>query len=761
MEHFTLYSSGIAMARFAVGDGTLLHEKREERGLVFSVPAPMTADDDAAYAAFKVKPFFLLSQCAGFEAAAKEAPEAFSLGEMRYTRAEPDMWPCAAFGSSPGMGPGTKANAEPNATLGAKPGADPDAEPCTALGTKPDTGSCAAPGTKPNAETVINPNGKPGTGNAPLYYIQRNTKFPCNALFLAGRLIAWLCPSREQANLLVRDGFEEYTPFALWSDYAGRPLYGVQGPETCRVPMRDGVELATDVYLPEGAALPVPALLVRTPYDRDNGAQNYFRYVRRGYAVVVQDVRGRNESGGEWMPHYYEVEDGDDTLTWVGTQRWCDGNVGTLGGSYLGYTQWCAAALGNPYLKAMVSVVTAGTAMTDSPMHGGCLGSGGFAWMFSMTKQRCAPERMARDDWDEVLDIRPLQDIPLKALGEEVPFIRKTLEHPCEDDFWLRGNWAKRNVGRVIPVLIQSGWFDDNGMGTTEALDLTAGYPAGTRKVILGPWQHGGNSMYDLHALSFPANALRFDLDLIYQKWFDHFLRGEENGIEQTAPVEYYTMGENKWKTARCWPVEQADDTPFYFGENGMLFPISGRSGHDSYWYDPKHPGTHIIDMCENEIAVPEDYTEEEQRADYLCYTTPPLAAPLTVTGDAAVTLYISSDAPDTDFIGRLCDVDENGRSVKLADGVLAARFRNGFETPEFLTPGAVERLVIRTSKVSHCFLPGHRLRVSVTSGAKNLVFPNSNTEAGYNSTETRVALNSVWYGGGTPSHILLHVEQG
>ncbi len=597
-------------------------------------------------------------------------------------------------------------------------------------------------------------------GRGPLRYVQRRVKFPCNALFENGRLIAWICPCREQANILVRDGYEDKTPLALWKDYADRLLYGVDGPHTYRVPMRDGVELATDVYLPAGASLPVPALLIRTPYDRDDGAEVYFRYVRRGYAVVVQDVRGRNESGGEWLPHYYEIEDGDDTLTWTGTQNWCTGSVGTLGGSYLGYTQWCAAALGNPHLKAMISVVTAGTAMTDSPMHGGCLGSGGFAWMFSMTKQRYAPERMDRDDWDEVLDIRPLENLAPKALGEEVPFIRKTLAHPCEDDFWLRGNWAKRNVGKIVPVLIQSGWFDDNGNGTTEALDLTAKYPAGTRKVILGPWQHGGNSTYDLHALSFGPDALRFDLDFLYQQWFDHFLRGEENGIEQTAPVEYYTIGEEKWKTASCWPVENADDTPFYFGEGGTLFPISGSAGHDTYAYDPKNPGTHIIDMCENEIAVPEDYTQEEKRPDYLLYTTPALSEALTVTGDARAVLYISSDAPDTDFMIRLCDVDEKGRSVKLADGILAARFRNGFARLEYLTPGKIEKLVIRTSKVSHCFLPGHRLRVSVTSGAKNFVFPNSNTKNGYNSVETQIAHNSVWHGGETPSHILLHVER-
>ncbi|MFR1786703.1 MAG: CocE/NonD family hydrolase [Ruthenibacterium lactatiformans] len=506
-----------------------------------------------------------------------------------------------------------------------------------------------------------------------------------------------------------------------------------------------------------GSAAARSRIACRTPYDKDDGAQTYFRYVRRGYAVVVQDVRGRNESGGEWLPHYYEVEDGDDTLTWVGTQEWCDGSVGMLGGSYLGYTQWCAAALGNPHLKAMISVVTAGTAFADGPLHGGCFSSGGFAWNFAMTKRRFAPERMDRADWDEILDIRPLEDIGQKALGEDVPFIRKMLAHPVKTVSAAR-QLAKRdgeNGSRAHSkrMVRRQRYGHHRGVGPHRW--LPAGHAQGGARALAAQRQQQVRPARPILS----AGALRFDLDLLYQKWLTTS-RGEENGVEQSAPVEYYTMGENRWKTASRWPVENADDTPFYFGENGTLFPICGREGRTGYTYDPQDPGTHIIDMSENEIAVPENYTQEEQSPDYICYTTPTLPAPLTVTGDARVTLYVSSDAPDTDFMVRLCDVDEAGRSVKLADGILAARFRNGFSAPEYLEPGKVEKLVIRTSKISHCFLPGHRLRVSVTSGAKHFVFPNSNTKDAYNSTESRVAHNTVWHGGAAPSHILLHVER-
>ena len=164
-----------------------------------------------------------------------------------------------------------------------------------------------------------------------------------------------------------------------------------------------------------------------------------------------------------------------------------------------------------------------------------------------MTKRRFAPERMDRADWDEILDIRPLEDIGQKALGEDVPFIRKMLAHPCEDSFWLRGNWAKRSTGKTVPVLIQSGWFDDNGMGTTEALDLTAGYPPGTRKVVLGPWQHSGNSRYDLHALSFPAGALRFDLDLLYRNGSTTSCGAKKTAWNRALPWNTIRWGENRW----------------------------------------------------------------------------------------------------------------------------------------------------------------------------------------------------------------------
>lgn len=222
--------------------------------------------------------------------------------------------------------------------------------------------------------------------------------------------------------------------------------------------------------------------------------------------------------------------------------------------------------------------------------------------------------------------------------------------------------------------------------------------------------------------------AIRYDVDLLYFQWVDHFLRDVENGVEKGAPVEYFTIGEDKWKTAENWPVAAARPQTLYLdGEAGaavenhglLALSVPGADASDTYRYDPDDPAVNIIDMSENEIEVPEDYAAEELRPDVLCYTTPPLATDAVITGDCSVELFISSDAEDTDFIVRVTEATPDGKSIKLADGVLCAKYREGFEAPRYLQPGAVYPIHIRTTKFSKRFEKGSRLRVTVTSSAK------------------------------------------
>ena len=407
-------------------------------------------------------------------------------------------------------------------------------------------------------------------------YIERGIKFPKDFFYDEDGIYSVVMCARDVTSVLVKKGMERRTVLRDWKEvypgmteedgeYQPGPVYGVKAAGTFMVPTRDGEQLATDVYLPTGTKeTRFPTVLVRTPYGKGKDKEQYYRFLQRGYAVVVQDTRGREDSTGEWRPEYYEIEDGDDTLNWIAAQPFSDGQVSMTGGSYLGYVQWAAAASGNPHLKAMLSNVCAGSAFIDIPRRGGCFNSGMLAWAFMMTEKRLRADLVAQDNWDEILDIRPLNQIPKQALGHEVPFLEKWLEHTDMDDFWERGNWSKRYKGGQVPALIMSGWFDDNGMGTTEALDLVKSWEKGTWKAVLGPWKHSGNAQYDLHALRLGDNALRYDMDILCMKWLEHFLKGVENGIEKTAAVEYYTIGENQWKTAESWPVETSERKMFY-----------------------------------------------------------------------------------------------------------------------------------------------------------------------------------------------------
>ena len=584
-------------------------------------------------------------------------------------------------------------------------------------------------------------------------YIQRNKKFGKDLLYEQGKIYGVLMPGRDYTAVLAEDGKEEKTVLKAWSNLSFQEIFQVKFHGTFFVETRDGERLATDVYLPireAGANVgKVPAVLVRTPYGKGNHVEMYYRFVRRGYAVVIQDTRGREDSTGRWQPNYYEVVDGDDTRNWIAAQDWSDGQTAMTGGSYLGYVQWAAAASGNPHLKAMLSSVCAGSAFADLPRRGGCFTSGMLAWAFAMSEQRMREDLMCRKDWDDVLDLRPLETIPEKALGREIPFLTEWLKHEDLDDFWKRSSWKERYSGPPVPALIMSGWFDDNGMGTTEALDLVRDWPEGTWKAILGPWKHSGNAEYDLHGIPMGEDALRYDIDLICMMWLEHFLKGVENGIEKNPKVLYYTLGENRWKTAETWPPQCV-----------KIQRMDLHSEKNSYVYDPDCPATHIIDMSENELEVPEDYTEEEKREDYLIYSTEVLKEPVTVTGDVQVHLLVSCDCPDTDFVFRLLDVDENGRSVKLADGVISAKYREGFERPVYMEAGNVYEIPLRTTKISNTFLPGHRIRFTVTSSAKNFIFPNSNTEKGFNSEKRQKAHITVHQEGEFCSYVELPIEQ-
>ena len=601
-----------------------------------------------------------------------------------------------------------------------------------------------------------------------------NEKFPVDLLIAGNDIIGLVLTKRDGCYILVKPGFEDLTILKYWKDpLLSENSHGIRHAGMYHVMTRDGVNLATEVWLPadlkEGQR--VPTILVRTPYGRRILGEVELRFVRRGYALVAQDTRGREDSEGEWAPFIHEIEDGDSTLNWIAAQHWSDGNVGMIGGSYGGSVQWAAAASGNPHLKAVVSLVTAGSPFVDTPRKGGALMSGTLAWTFMVSQQRTDFKALVRDDWDEVLRILPIKDIPVKTLGREIYFWNEEMKHPDNDSFWQKGDWSLYGEKIDVPSLIISGWYDDDGAGTTQAWEMVEKYGRKNQRLILGPWYHQANSTRRIHNVQFGSNSLRYDIDLSYLRWFDRFLKNVDNGVEKEPRVQYYMVGDNEWKESTKWPPKDAEYTNVYLrgggnaktslGDGYLNFEAPDNEESDTYTFDPKDPALYLIDVSENEASVPENYREVEMREDVLVYTSEPLQEDLSIAGDIYATLYASSSARDTDWVVRLTDVDGESNSIRLSDGIVRARYRNSFEKPQLLEPGRIEKFEIKMSKIANVFKKSHRIRVSVTSGAKNLVFPNHNTG---NDPATDIemvkAVQRVYHDEKNPSHIKLPVAR-
>lgn len=606
-------------------------------------------------------------------------------------------------------------------------------------------------------------------------WAQRGSKSPLDLIALDNEIIGFIYTLRNGCIILIKPECENLSPLKYWNDFLlSKANYDINHIGTSYIPMRDGVKLATEVWLPadlsEGSK--IPAIFVRTPYGRFMLCQHELRFVQRGYALVVQDTRGREDSEGHWVPMVNEINDGDDTLNWIAAQPWSDGRVGMIGGSYGGFVQWAAAASGNPHLKAIISLVTAGSPFNDIPRKGGTVLSGTLGWSFMMAEKRTNRNALVRDDWDKVLDIRPIKDIPQKVLGKDIYFWNQWMKHTDYDEFWRKSDWSLYGDKIDVPALIISGWYDDDGMGTTEAWEMNEKYKRDNQRLILGPWIHNANTTRDIHNVPFGNNAIRYDIDLLYLRWFDRFLKGIDNGVEKESRVEYYMVGENQWKVSEKWPPEEIKYTSVYIysqgnaksssGDGYIKSDITDEQSTDTYIFDPKNPAPYLIDLSENECSVPENYKDVEKRQDVLVYTSSPLKQDVAIAGDVYAVLYASSSARDTDWVVRLTDVDENGNSIRLSDGLVRARYRNSYEKPELLEPGKVEKYEIKMTKIANVFKKGHRIRVQITSGAKNLAFANHNTGKDFaNDTDVIIAAQTVYHDRKHPSHIKLPVLYG
>ena len=567
--------------------------------------------------------------------------------------------------------------------------------------------------------------------------------------------------------------------------------------------MRDGTVLMANVYQPSGDGK-YPVLLSRTPYGKDFplGAApiNPTKAVEAGYIVVVQDVRGRYASGGKFTPFVKEYEDGYDTVEWAAKLPGCNGDVGMYGLSYFGKTQWHAAIMQPPALKSLVPGITWGNHLNGVQMRGGVQELGlmqywaatGLAPDALFHKYADAPENigeklpeligvidtlLAGDGYDTL----PLQDLPNP--DGLMSFVKGGFGRGVDDESWdylnIDGKYDRVNA----PAFHLGGWYDCfigetlRQYAAMKERSLEAGmHPP---SLMVGPWTHGqfGSTFGELDFGIGSSGAFlnyRGDLTDAHLRWFDETLKNDETALEGTSPIQVFVMGENRWRGYEEWPVPGAREERWHLRSDEALDREEpGDERPDEYDYDPEDPVPTVGGaalMAPIQGVGPRDQRSIEERPDVLTYTGPLLENPYTVLGDVSATLFAASSAPDTDFIARLVDVYPDGRAIGVTDGIIRASARESYPAPGVvrptkpsrITPGEVYEYSIDLWATGITFLPGHRIRVEITSSSHPRWERNLNTgESAVNSSKTTVAHQTIFHDAERPSHVTLTVVDG
>jgi len=593
------------------------------------------------------------------------------------------------------------------------------------------------------------------------------------------------------------------------------------------LPMRDAVRLATDVYLPASRPDPVPALLTRTPYSKTQPPPagragivelgHYF--ARHGYAVVVQDVRGRWMSEGTWDFLGGDAEDGVDTCAWIGAQPWSDGQVGMFGTSYPGGTQHAVALEQAGELKTVIPVDAVSNLGYQGMRNAGAFELRFWNWVFTCgndptwagwnvldSPARDALAQMSRDRRHYLLNL-PLRPgtTPLKHAPEYERWLVEAMEHSANDDFWAQNDILDNPTRyKDIPVYLVGGWYDSwagNTSANHKALSLAIKGPV---YLIMGPWIHGQQAQHAHGQVDFGAEAAIEDQLGWRREWFDRWLKNKDTSVGKSAPfatpVRIYVMGTGDgsrtpdgllnhggyWRDEQEWPLARTQHTDFYLHADGSLFthPPTEIDSSTAYDFDPGDPVPSVGGNVSSADGILLQGAYDQRGGDHIWnYTTPlplsarrdvlvfqtePLEADLEVTGEIEVKLWASSTAVDTDFTAKLIDVYPasedfpGGFDLQLEDGIVRGRFRESLQYEKLLDPGTPYEFTIKLYPTSNVFKRGHRIRLDISSSNFPRFDVNPNTGEPLNHHRRMVvATNTVYHDAAHPSRVLLPVIPG
>lgn len=553
--------------------------------------------------------------------------------------------------------------------------------------------------------------------------------------------------------------------------------------------MRDGTSLRGDLYRPDGGSAASqdaerrPVILIRTPYGKQGYREDSLvrKAVERGFAVFVQDVRGRYASDGRFDPYRQDGRDGYDTVEWLATQPWTNGRIGTSGLSYPGAVQWLLAVEAPPHLACIFPAMCFSSGRQFFYFNG--------VWDMSWipwTANNIAPDirrRMnlpgpktvaeAREAWRRegraALRHVPLETLPL--LKGVADFYFDWLDHPDDGSFWDFADIEARHDRVRVPAFNFSGWHDE-GYGPIGATRNFVGMRRrgatdGARqpRLVIGPWVHGEPTLQSTRVgdRDFGA-AAGLDYDSLVLDWCDWHLRGIDRGLSAAAPVRVFVMGANRWREGQEWPLPGTTSRPIFLRAGGRLTweAPSAAEAPDRYVFDPNDP---VEDPHYDRGLGPHDQRGIEARPDVLTFTSEPLAADLEVIGSIEIHLWIASSAPDTDFVARLLDVEPGGgpawNLMSPTLEVIRARYRSNEREPELMQPGRPYELVLRLGMTGNRFLKGHRIRLQVTSSFFPHLDRNPNTGRPVPHEGTLVpARQTVFHDAARPSRVILPVVE-
>ncbi|MBV9304124.1 MAG: CocE/NonD family hydrolase [Acidobacteriaceae bacterium] len=536
------------------------------------------------------------------------------------------------------------------------------------------------------------------------------------------------------------------------------------------IPMRGGIRLAADLFLPRGSG-PWPTLLLRTPYNRHSpGVRGYRMFTQRGYAVLVQDIRGRYESPGIFGSTQQQGQDGNDTINWIAQQAWSNRRVVMAGGSYLGIVQWWAAIQDNPHLFAISPVFSGDDEYLDRFYStGGALKLGHrLLWM----AENFAPPPQARRSFSSYIGHLPLRTSDVAATGFSLPLWRNALDHPSYDPYWKSLSIRERMNRVAVPVLSFGGWFDNYAESDLDAFSRLA-RQGRVIETWIGPWAH--NPGLKFSTVDFGPEAA-IGLRTKQLEWFDRWVKtGPRSRVGGSGPplLHLFVMGQNVWREEHEWPLARTQFTPIYLTSRGDANTASGDGGlrwepvrkarADHFIYDPNNPvptrGGAIC--CEPTILRPGplDQTSIEGRRDILVYTSAPLMEDLEVTGPVHVVLYARTSANDTDFTAKLVDVQPSGHALLVTDGIQRLRYRLSLAEPVFVKRNTPYQISIDAGVTSYMFAARHRIRLEISSSNFPRFDRNLNsTRPNAIETKTVVAQQTVYHEKGYPSAIILPV---